>query len=312
MKKLLYLSFVILLAVLIKHPAFAKDSKSNNGIIPATPPVNVYTSDTDINYTGYGYLQFNVELPGFVTPEFTLGTNEDAEWDIGNNKFSSSGLVYVHEGKLRRNKSIEKAWIAGVIEGHSVNNSFIRDGVNFSKNYERSGSYFGSRNTTSQRLAEFSSFNLDYSFTSMWALFQLSGSTRIDATGTATYISDFDSSSVGAIYRPILTIQPVISVGDSVKIIPFAGVSAFISLDFSDWTVNQWEDELYGPDCFDGCPDDDLFLNIIPIETFLGFDIEFQLNDMGRISLSSFFSTGVVTNTESMYEVYVIYTNDFN
>ncbi|MDH5518276.1 MAG: hypothetical protein OEY36_10755 [Gammaproteobacteria bacterium] len=301
--------YLFLMAFMPALQVSAKDSASSSGIVPATPPVNVYTSDQDVNYTGFGYLLFNVRLPAEVTPEFTLGTNEDAVWDIGENKFSSNGLVYVHEGKLRKNKSIEKAWIFGTIEGTDANTTFTRDGVTFLKDYQRSGFYLGTRNTSSERLTEYSSFNLDYSFTSMWAAFQLSGRTRIEAIG-ANYISDFDGNSVGMLYRPMITIQPVFSLGDSVKFIPFAGASAFISLDFSNWTVNEWQDELYGADCFDGCPDGDLFLNVIPFETFMGFDIEFKLSK-GRISLSSFFSSGVVTNTESMYEVYVVYTSDF-
>jgi hypothetical protein len=313
MRSQLHLLALLLVSLFIHNVVLAKGSDRNKGIIPAAPPVNVFTSDTNIDYTGYGYLQFDVTLPGSVTPEFTLGSNEDASWDTGDNRFSSKGLVYVHEGKLRKTKSVEKAWIAGLIEGKADSNSFVRNGVRFINKYERSGFYVGSRNTVSKQLSHTSLYVLDYSFTSMWAAFTLSGNTRIaSSSGSGTYISDFDGSSYGFLYRPVVTIQPVFTLSNSIKFIPFVGASSFLSLDYSYWELNEWEDALYGTDCFDGCPDDDLFFNFIPIETFAGFDVEFYFGKTDSISLSAFFSAGITTDTDSMSEIYIIYSRRYN
>ncbi len=288
----------------------------NAGIIPATPPVNVYTSSVDVDYTGVGYLKFDVLLPGKLTPEFTLGNDEDARWTTGDNKFTSNGLVYVYEGKLRKKESTEKAWVGGLIEGEEDNASFTRDGVTFNNHYDRSGFYFGNRRTVSKRLTRGDSYVVDYSITQMWALFQMSGNTRIDSetinNESNRYISDFDVDSYGAVYRPMVTVQPVFTINDAVKFIPFVGASAFVSMELSFWENSEWEDVLYGQDCFDGCPDNDFFLNLIPLEIFMGFDVEFMVSGSDRLSLSSFFTAGGGTDTDSTSEVYVVYTRQLD
>ena len=72
----------------------------------------------------------------------------------------------------------------------------------------------------------------------MWAAFHLFENIRIESRGPA-YLTDFDSKSMGLIYRPTLTIQAVFSVTDSVIIIHLAAVFSFISIDYSDWKVNE-------------------------------------------------------------------------
>ena len=307
---------VLCLMLFAGRSLMAASLTGNAGIIPATPPVNVYTSSKGVDYTGVGYLNFDVLLPGKLTPEFTLGNDEDARWTTGDNKFSSNGLVYVYEGKLRKNKSIEKAWVGGLIKGEEDNATFTRDGVLFNNHYERSGLYFGNRSTTSKRLTQSGNYIVDYSITQMWALFQMSGNTRIDSESinneSNRYISDFDVDSYGAVYRPMITVQPVFTINDSLKFIPFVGASAFVSMELSFWENSEWEDVLYGQDCFDGCPDNDFFLNLIPVELFVGFDVEFMVNRSDRISLSSFFTAGGGTDTDSTSELYVIYTRQLD
>ena len=93
--------------------------------------------------------------------------------------------------------------------------------------------------------------------------------------------------------------------------IPFVGVSTFISLDHSSWNVQQWEDALYGEDCFDGCPDSGITTNFVPFEGFFGFDIELQLTKKDRFAFSSLFDAETVTDTKSVSEVYVIYSRNY-
>ncbi|MDH5259154.1 MAG: hypothetical protein OEX07_14165, partial [Gammaproteobacteria bacterium] len=62
----------------------------------------------------------------------------------------------------------------------------------------------------------------------------------------------------------------------------------------------------------DGCPDGDIFLNFIPVETFVGFDLEFYFGKTDSISLSAFFSAGVSTDTDSMSEVYIVYSRKYD
>lgn len=306
------LTSIILLCLISCPIIYAKGSGKNSGIIPATPPVNVHTNSFDSDYKGYGYLNFNVTLPGKATPEFTLGplaSDEDATYNTGDNRFISHGLVYITDGKLRKDQSTEEAWIGGIINAEQIDKSFVEFGTQFNSLYERSGFYVGKRNTSATRIKQVEAFELDYSFVSMYAAFFLSGNTRMEAQGSETYISDFDGNSTGVMYRPMLTLQPVIRFSDYFTFIPFAGLSAFISLDYSSWELNEWEDELYGKDCFDGCPDGDLFLNLVPLETFFGFDIEIHYNKVNTISLSSFFSTGLGINTGQMSEIYLVYTH---
>ncbi len=298
--------------MMMASPLWAGSLGGTSGLIPATPPVNVYTSSIDVDYSGVGYLKFDVLLPGKLTPEFTLGNDEDARWTTEDNKFTSNGLVYVYEGRLRKKASIEKAWIGGTIKGTQDNNSFSRDGVTFNNHYERTGLYFGNRHTTTKRLTQTGSYVVDYSITQMWATFQMSGNTRIDSQSIPNesnrYISDFDVDSYGIVYRPMVTIQPVFTLNDAVKIIPFVGASSFVSVELSFWENSEWEDVLYGQDCFDGCADSDFFLNLIPLELFAGFDVEFLVSQSDRLSLSSFFSAGGGTDTDSTSEIYVVYT----
>ena len=303
----------ILLFLIIFIPAQhieARGKTQSTGLIPATPPVKVHTQNRSVNYHGFGYLNFNVSLPVYATPEFTLGSDEDARWKIGNVEHKSQGLVYVNDGKLRRNKSVENSWIVGKIDSKIKENTFTRDGVLFRVDYSRSGYYFGKRDTTAKRLVNTDFATLDYAYSFMYAAFYLSGNTRIESAsaGKGNYISDWDESTTGFIFRPMITLQPTFHLGSHVNFIPFIGASTFMNANYSSWEVNQWEDELYGPDCFDGCGDADLFFDIIPVETYFGFDIEFKLSDDSVLSLASFFSNRNTTDTKSMSEVYVVYT----
>ena len=293
----------------------AKGGSKRTGLVPATPPVNVHTTPTSTEYQGFGYLNFNVTLPTKATPEFTVGPlaeDEDATYDTGDVRYSSHGLVYVSEGRLRSNESTEVAWLLGIINTKQIDTEFVKFNTVFDSMYDRSGFYAGKRITKSKRIEQVDFFDMDYSFVSMYATYFLSGNSKIEARGVDTYVSDFDGNSYGVMYRPMLTLQPVFRFSNYVTFIPFAGLSAFISLDYSDWELNEWEDKLYGVDCLDGCPDSDIFFNVIPLETYFGFDIELHFGNENTLSLSSFFSSGLGINSGNMSEIYLVYTRAIN
>ncbi|MDH5692204.1 MAG: hypothetical protein OEZ47_03785 [Gammaproteobacteria bacterium] len=300
----------VCLFVVTSSLAVAKEGQDGGGIIPATPPVNVHTSAIESDYKGYGLMQFSIELPHKSTPEFTLGGDEDAEYEIGTSKYTAIGLVYVNEGKRRKFESSETAWLAGTLNSKLTNDTFTYSGVTFDVKSESSGLIAGKRSTTAKRLSNSNSLSIDYAYTSLWAFYNMSSSTRFTSRGTQTYIDDYDESQFGVAWRPMITIQPKISLGSMIDFIPFAGAASFLSLTYSSWEVNQWEDQNYGPDCFDGCPDFGLFPGIIPVETFVGFDLEIHFTPTSTLSLSSFLSAGITTETQNMSEVYIVYTQD--
>lgn len=295
--------------LLLPGALYAKDKTDSAGIIPATPPVNVHTRDVETSYSGFGYLNFNVALTTTAKPAFTLNRDEDAEYELGEVEYRSHGIVYVDKGHLGNLEASEHAWIAGIIDGNLKDDYFYKFGARFNAKVERSGIFVGTRNTTAKRLGGTSGIAVDYAFTSMWAFYNLSGNTRFESVGgLETYRDDFDENSLGIVYRPMLTIQPRINIGDKFTFIPFAGITAFLNLDYSSWEVNDWYDQNYGRDCIDGCADDGFFTHIIPLESFLGFDLEYQMGPGESISLSAFFAVGSVSDTESMSELYIVYS----
>lgn len=308
----------IFLILLLMATAFvhAKSGKESGGIIPSAPPVNLHTSATERHYKGYGYLNFSVVLPQKATPEFTLGSDEDAEYDIGDTKFSAHGVVYADNGSIKLERSEEHAWIGGVLSGDIESHRFSRDGQNFSVNHDRNGLFLATRNAVSKRLFTKDRLTLDYNFTSMWSVFYFSGDTRIDSGPVSgqsgRYISDFSETTTGVAYRPMLTLQPTYKYNSTWSIVPFIGATAFLSASYNYWYVNEWEDVLYGKDCFDGCEDSKISFGIIPLEIFVGFDVEWNINKTDTLSLSSFFSAASSTDTESMSELYILYSMAFN
>ncbi len=307
---------VVLLSVILSFTPVGLHAKGNTkseGIIPATPPVNVHTQAVSRRYVGLGYLNFSVKLPISATPGFTLGPDEDATFKVGEAKFDANGLALVGDGLLDREMSHERAWIGGALNASMTNDTFTREGVLFNIDYERSGFFFSRRSAYAWRIGGGGErFVLDIGFSHMWSLYNFSGNSRLESETISgeswKYISDFDETTTGFAYRPVLTLQPLIRLGNRVSLIPFVGASAFASLSYSYWEVNEWEDVLYGPDCFDGCPDSQFDADMIPIETIAGFDVEWQVTKKGRLSLSSFFSADAVQADSAVSEVYVIYT----
>jgi len=304
---------LILLAalILVSSSCWAR-GKYGGGFVPATPPVNVYTG-SDRSYTGYGVLNFNVVLPLKGYPEFTLGGNEDAEYTWGDVEYRSNGIIYVDKAHLGNLESTESAWVFGKLDGVLLDNSFDKAGAHFILKHEQSGVFIGARNTTARRLTTWGESVVDYAYTSFWAFYNLNSHSRFatDATSSGTYIDDYDAHSFGVAWRPMVTLQPTFKLSSQFKVIPFIGAAAFVSAGLSSWTVNEWYDQLYGKDCLDGCPNSDFDFNLIPLESFAGFDLEYIFSDNSSLSLASFFSAGVNTDTSSMSETYLLYSKSF-
>ncbi len=306
--------FTILIYIIFFNYAFPKSGSQSTGIIPSAPPVNLHTSLIERKYKGYGYLNFSVVLPVTATPEFSLGSDEGAEYELGNVNYVANGFVYVDKGFINSEKSTEEAWIFGVLTGAIEEGTFIHEGQTFSISHDRSGFFGSKRYSFSKRIDQKESFNVDYNFTSMFSVFFMSGNTRMDSGPVNfgnSYISDYDEQTYGFAYRPTITLQPTFEITDSWSFIPFIGASAFISASFNTWYVNEWEDYLYGTDCQYGCPDSNLTFGFIPIELMIGFDIEWDVNETDTISLSSFFSPALASETESMSEIYILYSTGF-
>jgi len=307
--KLLNYSLLAIFLIAATTTCWAKGKDKNGGFVPATPPVNVYTG-VEQRYTGFGLVNFNVTLPLKGYPEFTLGGDEDAQYTWGDVEYRSKGVIYVDKGELGNLESSESAWVFGKLDGVLLDDYFTKAGVRFTLSHSQSGFFVGTRNTTAKRLTTIGSSVVDYAYTSFWAFYNLNANSRFVAD-SGPYIDDYDTHSFGLAWRPMVTLQPTFKITSSFIVIPFIGAAAFLNLDISSWTVNQWEDRLYGPDCFDGCSDSDINANIIPLETFAGFDIEYVLSDKSKISLASFFSAGVNTDTASMSETYILYSKTF-
>jgi len=307
MKRIFIALLLLSITMTIAH---AQNEQANRGLIPATPPVNVNTSAVESSYKGYGYLKFSVTLPVTTTPEFTLGNDESAPYIIGNMAYTAHNFVFVNQGKRSPDKSTETAWLGGILNGNLVNSTFSKFSTTFNVTSEKSGYVFGKRQTFAKRLNKSESIKIDYALTQMYIGYLFSGTTAYYSQGPDTYISDFDVSSYGIVYRPLITVQPRFNLGKSISVIPFVGAAAFVNIGLSSWELNRWEDKLYGADCFDGCPDTGSDFAFIPFEAFYGFDVEFHINQTTRLSLSSLFSAGGSTDTERTSEYYLVYSID--
>ena len=306
---------VVLVGLVISSAVHAKGAGEGGGsFIPATPPVNVHTSAIPRDYSGWGYMDFDVKIPEYMWPEFTLGGDEDARYELGDAQYYTKSIAFVDEGKLRRNKSEESAWLFGTLDAEMADNSFTFSGTTFYTDMSKSGYVFGRRHTSAKRLHHTDGLILDYSFTSLYAMYWLTGDKRIVSSG-GNYLDDISLSAFGVAYRPMLVLQPRINVTSWMNVIPFIGASAFVFTGPSWWEVNQWTDQAYGDWCGNtgndsGCEGMDWDFGFIPFESFWGFDIEFDLGESGTLSVSSLVSSGISTDTASMSEVYVLYTYD--
>jgi hypothetical protein len=304
---------VTLLLLVFSTPLYAKGGGESGGsFIPATPPVNVHTSVVKQNYTGWGYMNFDVKLPEQMWPEFTLGGDEDAKYELGDAQYYTQSIAYIDEGRRGLHESEETAWLLGTLKAEMADDSFTFSGTKFNTTLSKSGYVFGRRTTSAKRLYSTDRIILDYSFTSLYAGYWLTGDKRIESSDGA-YLDDISLSAFGVAYRPMLVLQPRIMVTSWMDVVPFVGASAFIFTGPSWWEVNEWKDQVYADWCGNtgndsGCDGMDWDFGIIPLETFWGFDVELDVSDNGTLSISSLFSASIATDTASMSEVYVVYT----
>lgn len=297
---------MLLMAAALTSPAEA----ARRSFLPTAPPVNVRTGDTE-PYWGVGYLKFSVTLPTVIHPEFTLGGDEEAAYDIGDADYSADGMALAF-GRPGEDRSRELALVGGRLDATLDSGSFEYSGVWFDSEHAREGGFAGIRTGSARRLYSGERLVLDWGLNSLLGVYWLRGNTDVESTSTPPqlygYITTYQEKLRGLAWRPVGTLQPAVQLTRRITVIPFLGASAFLSVDRSSVYVLEWEDASYGPGCSDGCPEKYRTANVIPLEPFVGFDVDLQITDNDRLSLSSLFKATDPTNTERISEVYALYS----
>jgi len=252
-------------------------------------------------------MRFGVTLPYTAEPGFTLGGAEDEKFPVGEAQYSANGASFAY-GTTDRKKSSEIAFVLGSIDGALAEEHTERYSVGFDTGFERAGWFIAMRHATAWRASGNEGFHLDFALSHLLGLYSFSGNSRLESeqVGGYRYLSDWEEDTTGIAWRPVVALQPTIRLG-AVDLIPFAGGSAFFSLSWSSWKVNQWEDVNYGPDCLDGCPDDDLNGELL-FDWFVGFDINIWFSKKDSLSLSSMFKADTPANTGPVTELLVLYS----
>jgi hypothetical protein len=277
------------------------------GLLPTAPPVNVHTG-SEQSYWGLGYLRFGVAVPYIAEPEFSL--DEHDRFSIGDAVYDANGLGLAW-GDLGAERSFEHGLIVGNLDGSLDNDRFQYHGVDFWSAGEYSGGFAAYRRASARRLggADGGAF-MDMGFTQLFGAYRMHGGTRLESEVVDgwRYIDDYDSTVTGLCWRPVLTLQPALPVGQRLLLIPFVGASAFVYAAASSFYVNQWDDVLYGPDCYDGCPGSTVTADL-QLDGFGGFDIDITLTAQDRVALSSLLrpSGDSEADTGPVSEIFLVY-----
>ena len=311
-----YLVHCLLLFLFVNSYVYSREQESGNGFIPVTPPIALYTGHENLNYWEAGYLRFNLLSPLNATPKFTLGNDEDATFHVGDVEYATKNIIFTFSGNIGQEKSSEKALLAGTLSAKMKNSTFTRLETDFNIETDQEGYVLGGRLSNASRLYKSNLLTLDWALSTIIAYYHFSGRTRFSSETisgeTWQYISDYDIESSGLALRPMLILQPQFHFHRNLTVVPFAGFSMFMNVASVSTEVNEWEDVLYGPDCFDGCPKTRFNAGSSDLESFFGFDVKLHF-DNHTILLSSFVTstTDKIFNADTMSEIYVTYTQEY-
>lgn len=311
MNKTLF-AFIIIFSLCSVTSTWAKEDSS---YFPTPVPVNLAPGNYDDSYWGIGYNIINLKSDwedNFFTFE---------EEHVGDIEYQVQHIVLAFLKSKRQRSSVEYDFLVGKITSKEGIKRYYSDLNDRELEVDHSGDGIDigmrliySRNIYRQLKKKGQERFIDWNYAfSLHAAYYYTEGTYSARSVDGQYANEYTSEEEGIFLRPVLSLQPVIDLGDRVSLIPYVGIGTKISLWFQNWEDTEYISKGSNQPGQKGW-DEESGIDFSGMETYIGFDVGIKTNSSNNHQLTI---GGVLTklfgeNDSDFAEVHVVYSLPFS
>jgi len=303
----------IIFFLIILKVSMAEAGDPGNKFLPKPVPVNLKPPSYDETYMGVGYNQIT------ATSEWNDSWLTGDEENVGEIKYTVKNLV-VGIVKSKGSKStMELDFIIGKVEFEEDTTSFFYEslpGGGQDMDVEASGDGYdiGFRYVKSRTFLRQNRVDWNYALSLHAAYFYTDGSYEA-LSDDKQYGESYDEEEWGIFLRPVVSLQPLVSISNSISIVPYIGLASTITLSEYYWENTEYISggESMTSQFGDGS---DFYFNTSGIEALIGFDVGIITSHSKnhKLTIGGAISELMGDEESSFQEVHVLYAipTDFN
>ncbi len=303
---------ILSLLVFIWSPphSWAKDEKR---YFPTPAPVSIAPGNYDDSCWGIGYNIVN------LTSDWEDGFWTFESEHVGEIEYQVQHVAVAFLKSIRQRSSIEYDFLIGKITSKEGTKRYYSDLMDREVEVDHSGDGIDigmrliySRNIYRQ-LKESQKRLIDWNYSfSLHAAYYYTEGTFEARSLDGQYANEYTSEEEGLFLRPVLSLQPVIDLGDRASLIPYVGIGTKISIWFQYWEDTEYVSKGSNQPGQKGW-DEEAGINFSGMETYIGFDVGIKTSSSNNHQLTI---GGVLTklfgeNDSDFSEVHVIYSIPF-
>lgn len=293
---------IIVILIILNSSIAAADDKGKK-IMPKPVPVNLKPPSYDETYMGVGYNR----ITALTTWNDSWQTGSEEE--VGELKYTVNNLVVGIVKSEGSKSTMELDLMIGKVEFEEDTTRFRYESLGQDMDVKASGDGYdiGLRYVKSKTFKHQDRIDWNYALSLHAAYFYTDGS--FEALSINKQEGEaYDEEEWGFFFRPVVSLQPIISISNSVSIVPYIGLATNITLSEYYWENTEY---ITGGTSQPGQFSDgsDFFFDISGIETLIGFDIGIitSQSKKHKLTLGGAISELMGDDKSSFQEIHVLY-----
>lgn len=296
---------IILILIILSSSIAAADDKGKK-IMPKPVPVNLKPPSYDETYMGIGYNK--ITALSDWNDSWLTGSDEE----VGELKYTVSNVVVGIVKSEGSKSTMELDLMIGTVDFKEDTTRFRYEtlpGGAQDMDVKASGDGYdiGLRYVKSKTFKHQGRIDWNYALSLHAAYFYTDGSFEALSVDKQ-YGEAYDEEEWGFFFRPLVSLQPIISIGKSVSIVPYIGFATNITLSEYYWENTEyiWAGSSDPGQFSDGS---DFYFDVSGIETIVGFDIGIITNQSKKhkLTLGGAISELMGDDKSSFQEIHVLY-----
>lgn len=303
----------MILILIILNAGIAAGDDRDNKLLPKPVPVNLKPPSYDETYMGIGYNQIT------AVSEWNDSWLTGDEEKVGEIKYSVKNLVVGIVKSKGSESTMELDFIIGRVEFEEDTTSFFYEslpggGQDMDVKASGDGYDIGLRYVKSKTFFRQNRIDWNYALSLHAAYFYTDGSYEA-LSDDNQYGESYDEEEWGMFFRPVVALQPLVSVSNSISIVPYIGLASTITLSEYYWENTEYISggESMPSQFGDGS---DFYFNTSGVEVLIGFDVGIitSHSKKHKLTIGGAISELMGNEESSFQEVHVLYAipTDFN
>lgn len=303
---------IILFYIILKVSMATADDPGNK-FLPKPVPVNLKPPSYDENYMGVGYNQIT------AISEWNDSWLTGDEEEVGALKYTVKNLVVGIVKSKGSETTMELDFIIGKVEFEEDTTSFFYEslpGGGQDMDVEASGDGYdiGFRYVKSKTFFRQNRIDWNYALSLHAAYFYTDGSYEA-LSDDNQYGESYDEEEWGIFLRPVVSLQPLVSISNSISFVPYIGLASTITLSEYYWENTEY---ISGGESMPSqfSEGSDFYFNTSGVEALIGFDVGIitSHSKKHKLTIGGAISELMGDEESSFQELHVLYAipTDFN